>query len=150
MALVVTKESPLTEDARVLIDGSEAALREHYSADECFSFDAAQLAGEDTRFFVARLEGTPMGCVALVNCGDYGEIKRLYVPHSARGLGVAKALMDHLEADAAAQGLACVRLETGDKLAAAVALYTARGYARRGPFADYEDLPVSLFMEKPL
>ena len=150
MSLNIAVESPLTEDAGILIEGSEAALREHYTADECFSFDAAELAGDDVRFYVARLEGTPMGCVALVDCGDYGEVKRLYVPNSARGLGVAKALMDHLEAEAAARGLFAVRLETGDKLEAAVGLYAARGYARRGPFGEYEDIPASTFMEKTL
>lgn len=150
MTFIITAESPLTADAAALIDGSEAALREHYSAEECFSFDAAELSSDDTRFFVARRGGVALGCVALVNCGDYGEVKRLYVPASARGLGVARALMDHLERDAAAQGLGTVRLETGDRLEAAVALYAARGYVRRGPFADYADIAASTFMEKAL
>ena len=150
MSLIIRAESPLTEDAAKLIEGSEAALREHYTADECFSFDAAQLATPETHFWVARNDGVAVGCVAMVNCGDYGEIKRLFVPHHARGLGVAKALMDALETEAASQGLPVVRLETGDKLVAAVALYEARGYVRRGPFADYEDIPASMFMEKRL
>lgn len=150
MTLSIQAESPLTADAAALIDGSEAALRAHYSAEECFSFDATQLATPDTRFFVARRDGQALGCVALVNYGSYGEVKRLYVPDTARGQGVAKALMDHLEQNARRQGLAIVRLETGDKLEAAVALYAARGYTRRGPFADYEDIPASTFMEKHL
>ena len=150
MPVTIAAESPLTNDAATLIEGSEAALRAHYTAEECFSFDAAELAGDDVRFYVARRDGTPVGCVALVDCGDYGEVKRLYVPDTARGLGVAGALMDHLEAEAAAVGLSAVRLETGDKLKAAVGLYTARGYARRGPFGDYADIPASTFMEKQL
>lgn len=150
MTLSISAESPLTKDAATLIAGSEAALREHYTADECFSFDTSQLAKPDTRFFVARKDDEPVGCVALVNYGSFGEIKRLFVPRTARGLGVAKALMDHLEADAQAQGLSIVRLETGDKLAAAVALYEARGYVRRGAFGDYEEIAASTFMEKLL
>lgn len=150
MPLTIAAESPLTAEAEALIAGSEAALRAHYTAEECFSFDARQLAGDDTEFFVARQGGAPMGCVALVNCGDYAEIKRLYVPDTARGQGVAGALMDHLEAAAKASGIRTVRLETGDKLEAAVRLYLARGYVRRGPFGAYEDIAASTFMEKRL
>lgn len=150
MSVTIAAESPLSADAARLIAGSEAALAEHYTPEECFSFDAAQLAVPEARFLVARREGRAIGCVALVNCGDYGEVKRLYVAPEARGLGVGRALMAALEAEARAQGLALVRLETGDKLAAAVALYEALGYNRRGPFGDYADIPASTFMEKRL
>ncbi|MEM7438103.1 MAG: GNAT family N-acetyltransferase [Pseudomonadota bacterium] len=150
MTLTITPESPLTDDASTLIEGSEAVLRAHYSADECFSFDANELDKPEVSFLVARSAGDAVGCVALVNYGSYGEIKRLFVPTSARGMGVAKALMSRLEADAKAAGLEAVKLETGDKLEAAVKLYSALGYTRCGPFADYEDIAASTFMEKLL
>ncbi|SLN29867.1 putative N-acetyltransferase YsnE [Pseudoruegeria aquimaris] len=151
MALTIAAESPLTEEAAALIEGSEAALREVYSAEECFTFTAAELAAPGITFLVARTgDGTPAGCVALCDCGTYGEVKRLFVTPEGRGRGTARALMADLEARAAAAGLASVRLETGDKLAAAVALYTDLGYHVRGPFGAYEDHPASLFMEKPL
>lgn len=148
--LSISTESPLTGDGRRLIDGSEAALREVYSADECFTFTAEELDRPEVDFLVARKDGAAVGCVALVACGDYAEVKRLYVPGSARGLGVAKALMDELESRARAKSIALVRLETGPKLAAAMALYAARGYVECGRFGDYEDHPASLFMEKRL
>lgn len=149
-ALSISSESPLSEDGRGLIAGSEAALREVYSADECFTFTAEELDRPEVDFLVARKDGVAVGCVAMVRYRDYAEVKRLYVPHSARGLGVAKTLMDHLEDKAKTAGVRTVRLETGPKLAAAMALYAARGYVECDRFGDYEDHPASLFMEKRL
>lgn len=134
----------------MLINGSEAALRAVYTADECFTFTADELLGDKVSFFVARKIGNAMGCVALVNAAAYGEVKRLYVPDHARGLGIAKILMAHLEEQARIQGLQSVKLETGNKLAAAVTLYKSLGYSICGKFGSYEDDPVSLFMEKAL
>lgn len=150
MSLTITAESPLTPDAHRLIEGSEQALRAVYSEDECFTFTAQELDSPDITFLVARINGAAQGCVALVNCGQYGEVKRLFVLPVARGTGAARALMAALETRALAMGLSEVRLETGDKLAAAVALYQALGYAKRGPFGAYEAHPASLFMGKTL
>lgn len=150
MQLQVQTESPLTPDALTLIEGSEAALREVYSEEECFSFSPSELAQRNVQFLVARGDGQPLGCVALVDLGSYAEIKRLYVTPQARGLGVAQALMQAAERAASDLGLATVRLETGDKLAAAVGLYRQIGYAEREAFGDYEPLDCSLFMEKRL
>ncbi len=151
MKLQIAIESPLSTEARSLIDGSEAALRAVYPPEDCFTFTAAELDSPKISFFVARREDqAPTGCVALCDYGTYGEIKRLYVPQSGRGLGTARALMAAAEAQAQSLGHTVMRLETGDKLAAAVALYTALGYQARGPFGDYPEHPASLFMEKPL
>ena len=91
-----------------------------------------------------------LGCVAMVACRDYAEVKRLYVPAQGRGRGLARALMAALEAQAKAAGKAFIRLETGDALVPAVALYRSLGYVARGPFGDYPEHPASLFMEKAL
>jgi putative acetyltransferase len=148
--ITIKQESPATTDGHMLINGSEAALREVYTADECFTFTADELVSDNVSFFVARKNGQALGCVALVNEADYGEVKRLYVPDHARGLGIAKILMAHLEAQASKQGLQSVKLETGEKLGAAVALYKSLGFSVCEPFGEYEDDPVSLFMEKAL
>ena len=147
----VAVESPLTADGRALVAGSQTALEQVYPPDEIFSFTAEELDRPDTRFYVARAtDGTPLGCVASCDCGAYAEVKRLFVPEAGRGKGVARALMDRLEDDARAAGKDSIKLETGDRLAAATTLYRARGYVVRGPFGDYPEHPASLFMEKPL
>ncbi|RMD49521.1 MAG: GNAT family N-acetyltransferase [Alphaproteobacteria bacterium] len=150
--VVIGRERPTGPDGRALIAGSEAALREVYTPEECFTLDAAELEAPGIDFLVARdaASGAALGCVALVGCDGYGEIKRLFVRPEARGRGVGDALMQAAEARARDRGFALVRLETGPRLAAAVALYRRRGYRERGPFGDYAPHPASLFMEKAL
>lgn len=143
-------ESPLTDDAARLIEGSSAALAEFYSADECFSLDPHELAAPNVRFFVARLDGVAVGCVALAIEDGYAEVKRMFVGPSARGHGIGRALMAALERTALSNGITLIRLETGDKLRHAVALYEDLGFTRCGAFGDYEDIPASMFMEKQL
>jgi putative acetyltransferase len=150
MALTIAPESPLTPEGRALVAGSQDALLEVFSTDEIFSFSADELATPDVTFLVARDQGTPLGCVAMVDCGDYVEVKRLYIAAAGRGRGLARALMAVLEAEAKAREKTAIRLETGDALVPAVTLYRTLGYAVRGPFGDYPEHPASLFMEKAL
>ena len=86
--------------------------------------------------------------MALANCTNYGEIKRLIVTPAARGTGAAKALMHHLESTAKQQELATIRLETRAKLIAAAALYSRLGYTQTGPFGSYDPIPDSRYYEK--
>lgn len=146
--LTIAIESPLSPDGLALLAGSDAALSEVFLPEEIFTLDPRQLAAPAIRFFVARSGGVPVGCVALRYCSDFGEVKRLFVAPAGRGLGVARALMAALEAEAAAQGLAEVLLETSDRLVPATALYASLGYRVRGRFGDYDDHPASLFMGK--
>jgi putative acetyltransferase len=149
MTLIIAPESPLSPDGRALVAESQAALEEVYPPEEIFSLDPAELAAEAAAFLVARDgAGRALGCVALVDCGGYGEVKRLFTRPEGRGRGVARALMAALEAEAAARGLPVVRLETGDRLVPAVTLYRRMGYADRGPFGAYAEHPASLFLEK--
>ena len=150
MSITVAIESPVTPEGRELIAGSEDALRAVYSEDECFTFTAEELLDDTIAFYVARKDNTAVGCVALVDYKTYGEVKRLYVPQAARGLGLAKILMAHLENEAKVKGHSSVKLETGEKLASAVSLYKALGYSVCGKFGEYDDHPASLFMEKML
>lgn len=146
----VYKESPQTPDALALIEGSEQAMRAFYAPEDCHTLSPDELDQPNIAFYVARKNGMALGCVALVNNGDYGEVKRLFVLPGGRGQGVSKILMDHLEAEARQAGLQRVMLETGSELTAAVNLYEKCGYAERGPFACYRVSPASLFMEKIL
>ncbi|MEO1789646.1 MAG: GNAT family N-acetyltransferase [Pseudomonadota bacterium] len=148
--LEISIEAPTHDDSRTLIEDSNRSLAKHYSKEECFSFSAEELSAPNVEFFVARRGGRPVGCVALVDHLTYGEVKRLFVAEAARGVGVGAALMAALEDAARDIGLRAIRLETGDRLAAAMAIYTARGYRERGAFGSYPDLPTNTFLEKTL
>jgi DNA-binding MarR family transcriptional regulator/GNAT superfamily N-acetyltransferase len=86
-------------------------------------------------FFVAWLDGAPVGCGALkVRDGSTGEIKRMWTAPSARGLGVARKILRALEAKACEVGLTMLRLETNRVLTEAQALYRQEGYQEVAPF----------------
>jgi GNAT superfamily N-acetyltransferase len=62
------------------------------------------------------------------------EIKRMYVVPEARGRGVAKVLLEGLEAEARRLGYALARLDTGPQQPAAQRMYERAGYAPIGNF----------------
>jgi putative acetyltransferase len=105
--------------------------------------------GPKDALWLAREAGAPaLGCVAMrVHAPDLVEVKHLYVTGAARRRGVASALMDALEAEAARRGARIV-LETGFAQPEAIAFYQARGYRRRGRYrgADPEDA-CSVYLE---
>ncbi len=146
----ILQESPLTQDARRLIRASDAEMRSAFPPEECFTLSPEELDNPQSHFFVARQEGAPLGCVAMVARPDYAEVKRLLVLPEARGMGLGRRLMQHLENQARELGLARVCLETGPALAAAMQLYRSLGYVPCAPFGGYPDIPTNLFMDKRL
>ena len=56
--------------------------------------------------------------------------------------------MEVLEAKAMQEGCRMFMLETGPTLTDALNLYARMGYRRCGPFGDYPDDPLSVFMQK--
>jgi len=89
-------------------------------------------------FVVAYLRGEPIGCGAVKHQlgGDATDVKRMWIAESARGLGLGRRLLEHLEGIAREHGSREVRLETGDVLGEAIALYRSAGYAEVEPFND--------------
>jgi DNA-binding MarR family transcriptional regulator/GNAT superfamily N-acetyltransferase len=88
-------------------------------------------------FVVAYLRGEAIGCGAVKHHpGDVSDIKRMWVAESARGLGLGRRLLEHLERLARAHGSRQARLETSDVLPEAIALYRSAGYAEVAPFND--------------
>ena len=67
---------------------------------------------------------------------EVGEIQRMYVQPSARGLGAGRLLVQRLLDDARALGLRQVRLESLKALAAAHALYRSVGLVEIATYAD--------------
>ena len=76
------------------------------------------------------------------------ELKSMRTDPLRRGQGLARRLLNHLLADAAARGVGRVSLETGsmDFFAPARALYASAGFTRCPPFGSYREDPNSVFM----
>lgn len=144
-------EHPDQPDIVALIAELDAYQGSLYPPEACYTLDIAALARPQVRFAVARdADGVARGCAAVVLGPDYGEIKRMYVQPALRGQGVAALLLQQLTAAAQAAGCPALMLETGPLQPAALAFYAAQGFERCGPFGDYPDHPLSVFMRKPL
>ncbi|APU15199.1 GNAT family N-acetyltransferase [Actinoalloteichus fjordicus] len=78
------------------------------------------------------------------------EVKRMYVTPAARGRGIGRRLLAALEQDACLHGMTKVILETGVSNHAALALYTACGYARVEPYVAGRDPRINRALSKVL
>src|SRR5262245_4916408 len=78
------------------------------------------------------------------------EIKRMYIAPEVRARGLARAMLAHLERDAAASGAEAMILETGTAQPEAIALYEPAGYTPIPSFGYYKDEPLNRCYAKPL
>src|SRR5712691_5382574 len=148
---VIRPEDPQQDDVMRMLSALDKYLQSLYPPESNHILDIAALCAPDIRFWVARREGVAHGCGALrIDAAGYGEVKRMYVAPEARGQGLGRAILARIEDQAAREGLALLRLETGIHQAAAIALYRASGYVDCGPFGEYQPDPLSRFMEKRL
>jgi putative acetyltransferase len=142
-------ETPNQPEVVALIDLLDEYQLSLYPPECVYSLDINSLLQPNVLFAVARnAEGAAIGCGAMVVTPEYGEVKRMFVHPSARGQGVAQRLLGMLEAEAQARGCRHFMLETGPSQPEAIGLYQRLGYSVRGPYGDYRDDPLSVFMEK--
>ncbi|RWR47910.1 GNAT family N-acetyltransferase [Sinirhodobacter ferrireducens] len=130
---------------------AELAARLPHSFDVSLSCDpqAEAMMAPHGAFIVAMSDGLALGCVGLKGTdAGYAEIKRLWVAPAARGLGLARRLMDGAEAAAQGLGIALLRLDTNSALPEAIALYRATGWTEIARFND--DPYPDVFFEKRL
>ena len=139
-AVEVAVADPRGADARRCLDAYVAELQQRFeNGFEGGSFGAADMTPPVGWLLLARLDGEAVGCGALKRLDPAtGEIKRVWVSPSARGMGVAAKLMDRLEALAAEIGCQRVVLDTNRTLSEAKAMYGRRGYRE---IARYNDNP---------
>lgn len=145
----IALEPPDRPEVVRLIDELDAYQKPLYPAESHHGIDIAALRQPNVLFAVVRsAEGAAIGCGAVVLGADYGEIKRMFVRPRHRGQGISKALLAFLEAEAVAKGCTLLMLETGVSQPEALGLYERAGYFRRGPFGNYAEDPLSVFMYK--
>lgn len=90
---------------------------------------ATDLAAPTGAFVVVRAGDRAVACGGLQRVDDAtGEVKRIWVDPGWRRRGVARRLMERLEAIAVAHGHRRVVLDTNGVLAEAIAMYEALGY----------------------
>lgn len=149
--LQIAFETPNQPEIIALIADLDAYQLTLYPPESVYALDLRSLMQPEVKFAVARdAVGVLVGCAAVVLSPEYGEIKRMYVKPEARGLGAAKRLMAALEAATREAGCGLMVLETGPAQPEAIALYARHGFEQCGPYGDYRDDPLSVFMRKAL
>jgi putative acetyltransferase len=149
--VLIQTDDPSSPAARELIGRLDELMTGLYPAESNHLLPVDALLQPDVTFLTASVDGEVAGCGAFVNqSGEYAEIKRMFVLPEFRGLKLGRGILEELENLARTSGLELARLETGIHQPEALLLYERAGYQRRGPFGDYSEDPLSIFMEKKL
>lgn len=139
-----------TDEVRLLIGELEEVLSAEYPPEQRHGLKLEAIFQPHIKFFVARRDGVAVGCGGVAAFDGFAEVKRMYVRPSARGLGVAQALLAWIERETTQPRLC---LETGDAQIAAMKMYERWGFQRCGAFGDYATMApaaiaTSVFFEK--
>ena len=102
-------------------------------------------------YFVAFAAGRPVGMGAHRPLDDETtEVRRMFVTRDVRSRGVARIILEHVEAHALAHGFQRAVLETGCRQLPAMHLYESCGYTRVPAFGVYANDPTSVCYAKRL
>ena len=140
-----------TDEVRSLVGELEAVLSAEYSPEQRHGLTLDAIFQPHVRFFLARLRGAAVGCGGVYLFPDFAEVKRMYVRHTARGQGVADAILARIEAEVRRAGISMLRLETGDRQIAAMRLYVRMGFRSSASAPspdDAQSIASSVFFEK--
>ncbi|MEU0932570.1 GNAT family N-acetyltransferase [Embleya sp. NPDC005971] len=147
-------------DVRKLVADVQQEYVVRYGDPDESAVDPADFLPPEGLFCVAYQDGAPVASGGWrargaadddpsLRTGD-AELKRMYVVPHARGRGLSRVMLAHLEDSARAAGRLRLVLETGDKQPEAIALYRSCGYTPMAGFGYYKDYESSLCFAKVL
>ena len=145
-------------DALLLIEGVQEEYVVRYGGRDETPLDPMMFEPPAGSFFVGYLDDEPVasgawrrrGDVEVFGTVDTAEIKRMYVVPAARGRGLARPMLAHLERTAAEAGARAMVLETGTAQPEAITLYGSSGYTPVPSFGHYAWSPENRCFAKPL
>ena len=147
----IERVSPDAEESQRLVSELWREVDAIYGNTEPTSNELTGMDAPGAVFLLAWNFGEAIGCVALRPLSsEIAEVKRMYVQPAARRTGIARRLMEALEASARETGFTEVWLETGLGQPAAIRLYESLGYERIASFGEYASDPVSVCYGKKL
>lgn len=150
----VTTEGPALESIKSLFKAYLGELNE----DLCFqSFDSEidnplyKYSAPTGALFIAYYNAIPIGCIALQPLQEPQtcEMKRLYVDPEYRNLKIGDALVKTLLQEAQSLGYTTMKLDTLERLQAAINLYLKFGFETVTAYYD-NPLPSVVYMQKKL
>ncbi|MBV9830881.1 MAG: GNAT family N-acetyltransferase [Marmoricola sp.] len=138
------------DSARLVEEVQEEYVRRYGGRDET-PLDPSYFVRPAGAFFVGYLDDEPVATgawraredVVVAGTSRTAEVKRMYVAPAARGRGLARAMLAHLEESAREAGAEVMVLETGVAQPEAIALYASSGYWEIPSFGFYRDSPLN-------
>ena len=137
-------------DALAMVEEVQQEYVARYGGRDETPLDPLMFEPPDGSFFVGYLDGVPVATgawrrspVIALGSDRTAEVKRMYVAPRARGAGLARRMLAHLEQSAAEHGAEVVVLETGMRQPEAISLYESSGYTPIPGFGHYKESPTS-------
>ena len=141
---------PITHpDALLLVEEVQQEYVVRYGGRDETPLRPTEFDDPEGAFFVGYVDDRPVASgawrrrtdVVVFGTDNTAEVKRMYVSRDHRGLGLARAMLAHLERTAAGAGAEVMVLETGTAQPEAIALYVSSGYVSIPSFGHYKDSP---------
>jgi len=145
-------------DAAALVEEVQLEYVARYGSRDETPLAAGYFEHPAGAFFVGYLDGVPVATgawhlrsdVTALGRSAAAEIKRMYVAKAARGLGLSRLVLAHLEQTALAAGAEVMILETGTEQPEALSLYATSGYLPIPGFGFYWDSPLNRCLARVL
>lgn len=133
-----------------LVRQLDGDLKNFYN-DEQSIYEEYNKIDEIKYVIVAYEEGEPVGCGAIKEYSEsIMEVKRMFVPPTKRGKGIASIILNGLESWSNELNIKTCILETLKTKPDAIRLYEKNGFKIIPNFGQYENLENSLCFEKIL
>jgi GNAT superfamily N-acetyltransferase len=129
-------------DLQLLVDEVQEEYVRRYGGRDRTPVDPTEFVPPGGAFLLGRREDRPVACGAYRRHDDgVAELKRMYVRAGSRRQGIARALLQELEARARAAGYVRAVLETGLAQPEALALYASAGWTPIPSYGYYKNSP---------
>ena len=140
MQIDISVEESLTDELAQILQAHWQFCTSSTPIEHVYALDASKLFAPGITVFSARIDGKLVGVGALRKLDEgHAELKSMHTLASARGLGIGRAMVAHLEVFAKSQGINRISLETGatDPFKPARELYSSLGYQECEAFGEY-------------
>jgi putative acetyltransferase len=151
--LDIVVADPRVDDVRQLVEHHLKFGRLHSPPQDAHALEVDGLLDPAVTLFSIRRRGELVAIGALKRLDDrHAELKTMHTAEHVRGLGIGRAMLDHLLAVARERGFERVSLETGvmEAFVPARSLYVSAGFVPCEPFGDYHPSPNTTYMTMSL
>ena len=135
------------DDAKAFYDLNVAWITQHFPLEDkdrkILEHPQSEIIDKGGRIVIAEKDGAVVGTAALIQMdGGRVELAKMCVDARHRGAGIGKAILSHVDKEAADMGAKTIWLESNSVLDAALRLYERAGY-RQLTEDDFSPSPYS-------